>query len=104
MNNKLTKYKYYPQDPKKLKLKEVLHKLRDYRLLFIFSIPLYLIWGSFVLAGISMTFAYDFKASQDYKDILTFYAVLIGLQGIDLTDEGWLLTGFQQIFSHYLRY
>ena len=89
MDDKLNKYKYYPQDPKKLKLKEVLHKLRDYRLLFIFSIPLYLMWGSFVLAGISMTFAYDFKASQDYKDILTFYAILIG--------SGLLIFGFYML-------
>ena len=29
-----------------------------------------------------------------------FYHVLIGFQGLEMTDEGWLLTGYQQIFSH----
>ena len=28
------------------------------------------------------------------------YHVLIGFQGLEMTDEGWLLTGYQQIFSH----
>lgn len=77
MNDKLTKYKYYPQNPKKLKLKEVLHKLRDYRLLFIFSIPLYLMWGSLAIACITITFNYDFRTRQDYKDMATACAVLL---------------------------
>lgn len=77
MNDRLAKYEYYPKDPKKLKLKAVLHKLRDYRLLFIFSIPLYIMWGCLAIACITMTFAYDFRTDQDYKDMAATYAVLL---------------------------
>ena len=57
MDDRLKKYEYYPQDPRKLKLKAVLHKLRDYRLLFIFSIPLYRMWGGFAIACAVMPLA-----------------------------------------------
>lgn len=77
MNDKLAKYEYRPADPKKLTLKAVLHKLRDYRLLFIFSIPVYIMWISFAIATISMSFIYDFKSSKDYADMATTYAALI---------------------------
>ena len=29
-----------------------------------------------------------------------FFHVLIGFQGLEMTDEGWNLTGYQQIFAH----
>lgn len=77
MNDKLTKYEYYPKDPKKLKLKAVLHKLRDYRLLFIFSIPLYIMWGCFAIACLTMPFIYEFKTAKDYTDMVTMYIALI---------------------------
>ena len=77
MTDKLAKYEYRPADPKKLTLKAVLHKLRDYRLLFIFSIPVYIMWISFAIATISMCFIYDFKSSKDYADMATTYAALI---------------------------
>ena len=77
MNDTLAKYEYRPADPKKLTLKAVLHKLRDYRLLFIFSIPVYIMWISFAIATISMSFIYDFKSSKDYADMATTYAALI---------------------------
>ena len=76
MNDRLKRYEYYPKDPKKLKLKEVLHKLRDYRLLFIFSIPVCLIWGCFAAACIAMPFIYEFKTEKDYTDMIMSYIVL----------------------------
>ena len=42
---------------------------------------------------------------KDIKFLLFFlisvfaYCMLIGLQGFDMCDEGWELTGFQQIFN-----
>ena len=77
MNDKLAKYEYNPKNPKKLKLKAVLHKLRDYRLLFIFSIPLYIMWGCFAAACVALPFIYEFKTDKDYTDMATSYVALI---------------------------
>ena len=77
MDERLKKYEYYPQDPRKLKLKAVLHKLRDYRLLFIFSIPLYMMWGGFAIACAVMPFIYKFKSAKDVSDMLTSYTALV---------------------------
>ena len=42
MDDKLKKYEYSPDDPKKLELKWVLHVLRDMRLFYIFMIPVWI--------------------------------------------------------------
>lgn len=42
IDDKLKKYEYYPSNPGKLRLKEILHKMRDLRLLYILSSPLWL--------------------------------------------------------------
>ena len=49
----LKKYEYNPSDPKKLRLGEVLHKMRDLRLLYILSSPLWLMMLALALACIS---------------------------------------------------
>ena len=77
MSDNPEKYGYYPKDPKKLTLKEVLHKMRDFRLLFIFSIPLYLMWGSLLLATVCTWFIYPDKTTQDIKEMTVFTVILI---------------------------
>jgi hypothetical protein len=77
MSDKVNKYKYYPKNPRKLKLKTVLHKLRDYRLLFIFSIPLYIMWGCFALACIALSFTYELMTKRDYIEMATSFIALI---------------------------
>jgi hypothetical protein len=76
-DEKLRKYEYRPANPGKLTVREVLHKLRDYRLLFIFSIPLYLMWGCFAIACAVLPFIYEFKSDQDYADMMISYIILI---------------------------
>ena len=77
MKDKLGKYRYYPKNPKKLKLKEILHKLRDYRLLFIFSIPVFMMWGCLAIASISLPFIYEFKSEKDRASMAYLYIALV---------------------------
>ena len=56
MDDKLKKYEYSPDDPKKLELKWVLHVLRDMRLFYIFMIPVWIFWGSYAIAVFSIWF------------------------------------------------
>ncbi|MCR4670823.1 MAG: hypothetical protein K5643_06505 [Saccharofermentans sp.] len=77
MKEKLTKYSYHPKNPKKLRLREVLHKLRDFRLLFIFSIPLWFMWIGGMLAVISVWISYPYMKEEDRSGIIIFTAAMI---------------------------
>ena len=44
----INQYRYYPEDKKKLELDEIIRKMRDFRLLYIFSIPVWAAWGGFL--------------------------------------------------------
>lgn len=46
----MSKYRYYPEDKKKLELNEIIRKMRDFRLLYIFSIPVWAAWGVYTSA------------------------------------------------------
>lgn len=72
MKEKLTKYSYHPKNPKKLRLREVLHKLRDFRLLFIFSIPLWFMWIGAFLAVITVWISYPQMKQEDTTGMVLF--------------------------------
>lgn len=46
----MSQYRYYPEDKKKLELDEIIWKMRDSRLLYLFSIPVWAAWGVFTSA------------------------------------------------------
>ncbi|MDE6674914.1 MAG: hypothetical protein K2K19_08930 [Acetatifactor sp.] len=42
----MSQYRYYPEDKRTLELNKLLFNMRDFRLLYIFSIPVWAVWGS----------------------------------------------------------
>ena len=64
----MSKYRYYPEDKRKLELNEIIWNMRDFRLLFILSLPIWALWGSFAF-GFIMVFT--------TRDVLTTEFVVL---------------------------
>lgn len=82
MNANPEKYRYYPENPKKLELKEVLHKMRDLRYFYIFMIPAWIFWGSGAMAAVYTWFMDDsvIRTEEDVIGVVIYNAViLVGL-------------------------
>lgn len=78
---RIKKYAYYPANPKALTLQSVIHKMRDFRFLYVFTIPIWIFWGAGALAGIYCLFA-DLgrtKTRDDYAFLLIYNLVIIVL-------------------------
>lgn len=43
----MSQYRYYPEDKTKLEIDEIIRKMRDFRVFYIFSIPVWAAWGGF---------------------------------------------------------
>lgn len=43
----ISQYRYYPEDQRKLELDEIIRRMRDFRLLYIFAVPVWAAWGGF---------------------------------------------------------
>lgn len=41
----ISQYRYYPKDKEKLELDEIIFEMRDFRVLYIISIPIWALWG-----------------------------------------------------------
>ena len=44
----ISQYRYYPEDKRKLELDEIIRGMRDFRLFYIFSIPVWAAWSGFI--------------------------------------------------------
>lgn len=52
----MSQYRYYPEDKRSLELNEILFNMRDFRLLYIFSIPIWAVWGSITFGILAVYF------------------------------------------------
>ena len=68
IDNKLKNYEYHPSNPKKLRLKEILHKMRDLRLLYILSSPLWLIMLALTITCISTWVCDEMNTARTGED------------------------------------
>ena len=69
-------YRYYPEDKRRLELDEIIRKMRDFRLMYIFSIPVWAAWG-----GFSSVLLFAFMPESVANDILIirFTAIFVWL-------------------------
>lgn len=76
LREKLNKYKYHPPDSGSLSLSEVLYRMRDFRLLYILSMPYWIICFSLFIADVSMIFgSYGFDW-QLFTSLIVFLTSL----------------------------
>lgn len=60
----MSQYRYDPEDKRKLELDEIIWKMWDFRLLFIITLPSWLLWVSFVVAFIVVCATSDVTATE----------------------------------------
>ena len=72
----MSQYRYYPEDKKKLELDEIVRGMRDFRLLYIFSIPVWAAWGGFVSV---LLFAFLPESVANNVRVLGIIAIFVWL-------------------------
>ena len=72
----MSRYRYYPEDKRKLELNEILRWMRDFRLLYIFSIPVWAAWGGFASV---LLFAFLPESVANNVRVLGIIAVFVWL-------------------------
>ncbi|MBO4637629.1 MAG: hypothetical protein J5685_10840 [Clostridiales bacterium] len=73
--DKLKRYEYYPNNPRKLTIRAVIHKMRDFRLMYIFSILPWMMWGCLAIVTVTGFLAPQTQY-EDYQRTMTVLSIL----------------------------
>lgn len=77
----ISQFRYDPEDKKELELNKIIFRIRDFRLLYVFSIPFWIIWAVFAADILSLYGSSDTTINGWLVRIIIIFALFIILSG-----------------------
>lgn len=78
----ISQYRYYPEDKQKLELDEIIFKMKDFRVLCIISIPVWVLWGIITSAILAVYLTEGAATTEWIVGIIIIFALFLMLWGI----------------------